>query len=887
MAHLRSRRLLLVHAPAGYGKSLLMAQLFDELRASGHGAVAWVSIGDLGTSLQEVAMHCAAALAPVVAGIEASLSTLFEAQVNAAPETISAVLCNELVRGPEELFLFLDDLHALAGTPAERLFDSLLRDAPGGMHFAIASRMQPGFNLARLRARGDLGEIDAQALRFSTREAELFFRNSHATPPSDDLVALACAKTEGWAAGLQLLSLSVGSDGHWAERLQGLSGGNRAIGAFLAEDVFSAQSGPVQRFLLESSVLRQFNSALCDEVGQRDDSRQIIERLQRQGLFIFSLDEDGLWFRYHHLFSQFLQKRLGDTDPSLVPALHHRASQWFHAQGMLEDAMFHAFASQEFRYAATILDEACNDLFYQGQLPSLMNWVKQIPERILNEYPKIQLIRAWNLTLEWRFDETASVLAAVFKRIRSQLDSGSLTPDSASALHRVYQHRRMMLAVFTDDMRTADRMCGELLADFPDDDPYLRGSVELCLLYVQREFYRLESVHRLDLAARGYFERARSQFVLIWHESILGPALVQRGDVQKAVEGYRAAIRIADGIAGPGSPLGAMPAMLLAELQMERGEFDEARALWDRYLPVSEELGLVDHLIAAHVGRARLAAFLGEDEAASGWLAHATRFAEANTFERLLCHATAERIRQATQRNDVEAALRIGNEAKLPRDAVSLHPSDQATSRTEAMAVAWIRLSLARGFAKEAEALAKRWHAFAVQRSCVRTEIRMGILMGAARLASEDARGATRALIDALELAASRSLVLPFLEEGEAVKRMVASIVGISADPSSDVVFAHELRTANAVRRERLPTPGRIAPEPSRDVTVKAEGHLSQREIDILQFVSQGLQNKEIADRLGLAEGSVKWYMQQIYAKLGVRRRLKAFQKAKALGLIH
>jgi len=886
LSHLRSRRLLLVRAPAGYGKSLLMAQLHAALTVSGQASIAWVSVADVGASLQELAVHCAAALAPTVPGLDASVKALFEAQINASAETISAMLCNELERLAGELYLFVDDLHVLAGSPAERLVECLLRDAPAQMHFAIASRTEPGFSIARLRARGDLGEIDAQALRFSRLEAELFFRNSNSALPSAELIDLACAKTEGWAAGLQLLSLSVGSEGRWAERLQGLSGSNRAVGAFLAEDVFSAQREEVRQFLLQSSVLRQFNAALCDEVGQRKDSRRIIRELQQHGLFIFSLDEDEQWFRYHHLFSEFLQKRLGEDDPTLVEAFHLRAAQWFRDHGMLDDAMFHAFAAREFRFAASLLDEACNDLFYQGRLLSLMTYVKQIPEGILDDFPKIQLIRAWNLTLEWRFDETASVLGSVARRIPELVEDGAITPEAASRLQRVYQHRRMMLAIFVDDMRVAGQMCEELLVDFPDDDPYLRGSVELCQLYVQREFYRLDAVNRLDVAARAYFERARSRFVLIWHESILGPALVQRGDLAGAAAGYRSAVAIADSIAGQGSPLAAMPALLLAELQMERGEYDEAKALWDRHLPVCEELGLVDHLVAAYVGRARLASLFGEGDAAAAFLAQATRLAEAKSFGRLLGHAAAERIRQAAQRNDVAAAVRIANEAKLPRDPASLNPGEQATTRTEAMAVAWIRLALARGFAKEAEALARRWHSFAAHRSCLRTEIRMGILVAASRLASEDQRGATRALIEALKHAAPRDIVLPFLEEGEALRQAVAGLFGIPADGGSDVAFSDALRKAYKANPEGALTGGRPAPEPAREASEKAEGRLSQREIDILEFVSRGLQNKEIGDRLGLTEGSVKWYMQQIYAKLGVRRRLKAFQKAKALGLV-
>jgi LuxR family maltose regulon positive regulatory protein len=153
----------------------------------------------------------------------------------------------------------------------------------------------------------------------------------------------------------------------------------------------------------------------------------------------------------------------------------------------------------------------------------------------------------------------------------------------------------MMLALFTDDMRTVERMCLGLLADLPDDDPYLRGSVELCFIYSQREFYRLDSLHRIEATVRSFFERAHSQFVLVWHESIIGPSLIQRGELDAAASGYRSAIGIADRIGGHYSPLAAMPAMMLAELKMDRGDYSEAKALWDEYLPVCEELGLLDY----------------------------------------------------------------------------------------------------------------------------------------------------------------------------------------------------------------------------------------------------------------------------------------------------
>jgi len=247
---------------------------------------------------------------------------------------------------------------------------------------------------------------------------------------------------------------------------------------------------------------------------------------------------------------------------------------------------------------------------------------------------------------------------------------------------------------------------------------------------------------------------------------------------------------------------------------------------------------------------------------------------------------TAEQVRQAVRRNDVEDALRIAAAAHLPREAEALFPADDVTTRTELMAITWIRLALARGSSREAETLARKWYTFAEHRSCTRTQIRMAILMVAARLMAGDHKGATRALLRADALAAPRGMVLGFLEEGNAVKQAIASLYHLADLPRSDMELSDALRGAFNTGRNRVGQPSSLGPESQTDDGGTVDGRLSQREMDILKLVSRSLQNKEIADRLGLTEGSVKWYMQQIYAKLGVRRRLQAFRKAEALGLI-
>jgi ATP/maltotriose-dependent transcriptional regulator MalT len=857
-----------------------MVEIYDKLRSEGKES-AWLSAADLDGSLADMALHCAGAL--TVPELENAIDALLSAQQSATPESISGAICNELERDTGERYLFIDDVHAVRETPAERLLWCLLRDAPAQTRFVFGSRTEPGFSIARLRAQGELVEVDAAMLRFSTDEARAFLTDSGVDASDNELLRLALDKTEGWAAGLQLLSLSIRNG---EDRFRALSGEVHGVNEFMADDVFETQSHEVQRFLLYTSVLRQFCPELCDEIGAHSDSREIIRHLERRGLFIFSLDQQAQWCRYHHLFREFLEQRLLQTESSLVADLHIRAAAWYRANGMIEEALFHALVIRAFEYAAEILDAICTDLFYQGSLWSLMGWIKRIPDSVLAKYPQIQLARAGLFTLEWRFEEASGILAAVHSHVDMLTRSGAISTEDSRTIHRIYLHRKVMLATFSDDLATVEHLCVDLVDDFPED-PYARGTLETSLALAQREHYRLDLTDRFDITARAYYERAGRPFILIWHESLIGPAFFQRGDWELASSGYKTAIEIAQRIGGDSGPLASIPSVLLAELMLERGEYGDAKTAFDKYLPHSGELGLVDHLIAAYVGRARFAALEGDERTAHDVLAQGVRLAVARSFDRLFWAVTAERVRQAVRRNDIEEALRIAAAANLPREPESLYPVDGVTTLTELKAITWIRLALARGSWKEAEVLARKWYAFVWRRSCVRSQIRMCTLIVAARLMAGDRKGAKRALLEVDEKAASCGLVLVFLEEGEAVKQAITSLYNLPDLPRSDLELSTELKAAFGAGRRRLEPPSSSLPERQTDDENNAvSARLSQREIDILKLVARSLRNGEIADRVGLTEGSVKWYMQQIYAKLGVRRRLQACRKAEVLGLI-
>lgn len=853
LERIREHRLVLIKAPAGYGKSTLMADIYRRFEQAGE-PVVWLSMHDLDGSVEELALYLVKTLQRAVDGFGQLLESMLSGTETPSARAIGVELVNAFARLDRPVAICLDDLHAVIDAPAEKLMATLLHDAPCRVRFIMSTRSIPGFGIARLHALGELMEIGADQLRFSEHEARGLLALAGHDPVPDDVAALMVAKTEGWAAALQLLSLALDSGQELGGFLQSFRGTNREIASFLAEDVFNRQPAEVQEFLLRTCILNRFCAELCDAVGECDDSRQRIEQLERSSLFLFSLDPEGRWFRYHHLFEEFLQRRLLERSVELKAQYHLRAGRWFVAHQLNGEAFAHLIAAGDMHGAAGILDEQCVQLIYRGQGWSMMGWVAQIPEEVLQEYVRTQLARAWWLVLEWRFDEARPLIEGVEQRLQRAGQDGSIAPALLRQYRALLLHRKMMLAQFADDMPATERLTQELMRDTDESDPYFLGTLEVSLLYAQREQYRLADVDRLAARAVEFFRRSGSDYVLVWHESIVGPTQFLRGQLDDAIDGYRRAIAIASRIRGHRSGLTAMPSLLLAEVLLERGELDEVRTLLDEFLPIAGEVGFVDQLIAGYITQARLAEHDGDPRRADAALREGYAFSIAKSFDRLHWHVIGERIRGCLRHGDVAGAVRLARSASLPESANSLLPGNQSSPTREAMAVAWARLAGATGRAAEAASLLRRWLAFTESRGCMRSQIRLGVLLARCHLAQDDGRAALRAMEQAARLAAPIGMRFSFGEEGAAVFDLYQQIAG---------------------QIEGAPT---TSSHPSMP--------LGQREIAILRLVAKSLLNKEIGDRLGLTEGSVKWYLQQIYEKLGVRRRLQAVQKAEQLGYL-
>lgn len=890
---IEGRQLVLIKAPAGYGKSTLMVECYWILTKRSRTAV-WLSLNEFDGTFTELVVHLRAALiargVPVPELIDSG-GSLVESRWFGH---FTAMFDHALRAHAEPVYVFLDDLHAIHGSAAERLLAMLVKEAPDNVRWIVGSRSAPGFPLARLRALGRVSEVDVNTMRFTLEDARRLLSQDSGRVVSERLAQLTYERTEGWAAGLQMMSIALQraeDEGSFVDRL---TGDQRDVAAFLSEDVFGRLEPAVQSFLLRTCVLTRFCPALCDALTQGDDGRAMVDELEASSLFIFSLDEERHWYRLHHLFARFLQRQLREHEPGLERELHRRASIWYSDNGLVVEAIRHALSSGDHHLAAGMLDRWWSTTNRRGIYSASVAWAEALPAEVLNEYPGVQLWRSLYLVCERRFDEARPLLEGVTARLSRMSQDPSVDPLQLRGWQYMLLHRKVILAQCTDDIQGLERLAAELQQRATDSvDHYLEGTLQLALLLARREQYRLGDCEALNVGSRAMFLRSSNEPMLIWHGCIVGPALLQRGEIDAAIEHYRASLALVTRVAVMGDQdMAAMPLVLLAEALQERYDLPEARDCYERAEPMGHGVGLIEDLVAAYVSRARLCAHKGDHAKAHALLREGLGQAQAGGYERLRWHVVHERIRQAVLAGDVLGAQRVASDSGLPQDDVLLRPGTSVTTKHEVMAMAWARLAMACGRHTEALRLMRAWLVFAESRGAVASQVRLGILAARAQYADGDGRGALRTIRQALVQAAVGGMVFAFVIEGEPIRSLV--LKALEADDEADTpigVLRRRLCLAlGAPLPNSQPRPKSLAASAielsGRDIRDSAMPiePLTAREVDILRYVSRNMLNKQIGDRLGLTEGSVKWYMQQIYDKLGVRRRVGALEKARALG---
>jgi LuxR family maltose regulon positive regulatory protein len=572
------RKLTLVSAPAGFGKTTLVSEWVQAMGgATPPIAIAWLSLDESDNdptrflvyfvaALQTLALRCPPSMSRgEVEGIEANIGkgALSALQSSQPPPTedILTVLINEITAIPDRIVLVLDDYHLIGAQPIHDALTFLLRHLPPRMHLVIAAREDPLLPLARLRARGQLTELRATDLRFTSSEAAEFLNQAMSLDLSEkDIVALE-TRTEGWIAGLQLAAISMQGHKDTSSFINSFTGSHRFVLDYLIEEVLEQQSESVQTFLRQTAVLNRLTGPLCDAVRfgyaetpsssegtavtKQENGQAVLEALEAANLFIVPLDEERRWYRYHHLFADLLRQRLSQTQPEQVPTLHRRASEWFEQNGFADEAIEHALRADDFDHAADMIEKHVDAIWGFGQHAILQRWVAELPDALVFSKPQLCIFHAWYLWVNGQLDAAERTLQAAEQAIDSSADRAtetdpqeqvSITNSDRAKLQGRAAAVRAFIGSFRGDVPGIIQHARQALLYLPQQDLTWRTLAAIVLGDAHLFKGDMTEAYRARLEALGTSKAAGDVYLNMIVNQKLLVVLRQQGQLQRTAE---------------------------------------------------------------------------------------------------------------------------------------------------------------------------------------------------------------------------------------------------------------------------------------------------------------------------------------------------------------
>jgi len=852
----QGHRLTLISAPAGFGKTTLVTDWWHGRRDTAPPvALTWLSLDEHDNDPARFLTYLLAALQKIDPAIGQGTLAMVQAAPPPAPEALLSSLINDLATTPQPFVLVLDDYHLIQMPPIHQQLSFLLEYQPPQMHVVIATREDPPLLLSRLRARGQITDIRQRDLLFTEEETADFLRGTMALElPAADIAVLH-RRTEGWIAGLQLAALSLQRSDH-AQRgrfVADLSGSQRYILDYLVEEVFQRQAPEVQDFLLKTSILDGLTAALCDAVTGRSDSRQVLLALDHANLFLVRLDESRQWYRYHRLFRDLLRTQGEGLDRA---ALHLKAAHWYEASGLLDEAMGHALAAEAWDEAERLMQGAATMAINNGQFITLARWLDALPVERLRRSAELAALKGLVSFPEGQFDAAESWAG---------LAAALLPPDAAPSSQAMVVCLQIYLADIKNDNPKIIDLAHRALQLLKEGDPYgILGAALSNLASAQVVMGDIPAATQTlyDLARFGQEEGRPISTVsalntLAWLEHL-------RGRPREALAlGHQALNSCADA-RGNRLPLAGNAHTGLGLIYYDLNELDQARKHLAQGVELGRLLGLSSGRVEAEFKLAQIQHLMGETETARASVAGVRR----STAQVHL--AVLDSLVGAWE---ADFELRLGNVDAAVRwaESAGLLPTDSPDFSREAEYVTYARVLLAQKRPAEARTLLANLERYARSSGLVRSLITVCILQAAAHQALGQKEEALARLEEAVCLAAPEGYRRAFLDEGSAVLAVLPDVRRFAPE------FIDSLLASTPVElsREKLVHYKQPLIEP-----------LSEREVEVLGLMAEGLSNQEIAAKLFISVGTVKTHVHNICGKLAAGSRTQATAQARQLGLL-
>jgi LuxR family maltose regulon positive regulatory protein len=766
---------------------------------------------------------------------------------------------------PGELVLILDDYHVVDSENVHRLVSFLLEHLPEGAHLVLSSRVDPPLPLARLRARGQMAALGAVDLAFTLEETAAFLKGVMGLDLSAEDVARLEERTEGWIAGLQLAALSMRDRKDASGFIEAFSGSHRDVLDFLAEEVLERQPEGVRRFLLRTSVLERMTATLCNTLTGYSDGQGMLERLERENLFVVALDDERRWYRYHSLFAEFLRGHLSRESPERVGELHLHASEWYEGNGLVAEAIGHALSAGDHGRAARLIEEGVEGAVERGEGATALRWLEALTTEAKRRHPRLFVEHAVALVITGRPDDAEPLLREAERAAEAEgEDSRSLLGFALTV--------RSWRARLRGDAPEAVELARRGLSLLPDEEAHLRTYAAVRLGDALRAVGDLAAAGGAYAEAAEIGRAARHAYGRLASMVMLARVRAEQGRLREADEAFRRALRLLTERGFELSPAAAVVRIGMADLRYERDDLDGAERELERGVELAERTGEVSTLVWAYVTLSRTKRARNDEGGALEMARQAERVARESGADLQIGIALAWMTRLRLARGELTEAVAFEREQDANADdaAGAARVVDRLTSA---------KLLLAQGRHREALELLEELGETAEAAGRTGDLIEILTLQALALWAGGKKEQAVGTLATALALAEPEGYIRTFVDEGPPMAELLSEVLEAlqrgRLDPPIPAHYVNKLVAALERDASGAGSPAERLPEPP-----------SGRELEILQLVAAGKSNRQIASELFVSVGTVKTHLNNVYRKLGTHSRTQAVARARELNLI-
>jgi len=913
------RQITLVSAPAGFGKTTCVSQWVDTLDCP----VTWLSLDPADDDAGRFFAYLVAALQKVDATLGQEIEGAIRSGQLPSSEIISTSLINDILALEGRFLLVLDDLHVIQDGFILQVLEQLVTNLPSALHLVLLTREDPPLALARLRASNRLTEIRAGDLRFTRPDTDRFLNEVMDLSLSPADIDALEDKIEGWIVGLQLAGLAVRDRADPSSFIDNLSGSHRFIFSYLTEQVLSRQPEETQRFLLQTSILDKLNGDLCNAVTGRSDGRALLERLLNANLFLIPLDDEGRWFRYHPLFADLLRDLQNTLQKDKTAELHQRASHWY-AQaggergGFASEAIQHALAAQDYALAVDLLENHAMEMIMQGYAKTVNGWVQAIPAEWGSHSSNTNLALAWMNLLRGAYVQASPYL----ERLEEAFSSSQVSEEERRSLKAEWLVMQSLLlnmeGKMTESLALADQAL-ELIGE-EDNRVVSLAYFGLACAYQVMENYEL-AVDAYQMAIQ-HGRAAENPIAEMMSTSGLARMAFEHGQLHLAFE---IATPISDRVEQSGSmpPISTVVFGILGEICYQWYQTEAARRHILRALHLSTLGGYNSGMTNCRVLLSRVSQLQGDLEAAAREIQKAVDLVQVETPDYVRQEVVAQQVRVHLAQERLAAAQMVlqgqGFSFRDPFSFPELPPghTDPASSRKSVphspglLYNSSLRVLLYQARSRRDPAslrsgieLANRLIEGALQGQYLLVALEALLLRAQIHAMLGDNPASQADYASALELAEPEGFIGVFVEQGQPVAEALANLLKQSrlgtVQPSyvKRMPFIRSILAAfsgsqplDATLSAPLPGSSTGGEQPAPGLPAGTEPvaliePLTDRELDVLRLMAQGLTYKEIAARLFISLNTVRFHVKAIYGKLNVNNRTQAIEAARQLQIL-